>query len=63
MVGVCTLVDVVIVDPIQVDLVSRVAISKQVVVMIVTQAQDKLYIDQHARDIFLPFVAEVFGCK
>jgi hypothetical protein len=47
MVGVCTLVDVVIVDPIQIDLVSRVVISKGVVVMIVTQAQDKPYIDQH----------------
>jgi hypothetical protein len=63
MVGVCTLVEVVIVDLIQVDLVSRVAISNQVVVMIVTQTQDKLYIDQHAQHIFLPFVAEVFGCK
>jgi hypothetical protein len=48
MVGVCTLVDVIIVDLIQVDLVSKVVISKGVVVMIVTQAQDKLYIYQHA---------------
>jgi hypothetical protein len=63
MAGVCTLVDVVIVNLIQVDLVSRVAILKRVVVMIVTQTQDKLYIDQHARDIFLPFFVEVFGCK
>jgi hypothetical protein len=62
MVGVCNLVGVVIVNPIQVDLVLRVAIFKGVVVMIVTQAQDKLYIDQHPRDMFLPFVAEVFGC-
>jgi uncharacterized membrane protein HdeD (DUF308 family) len=61
MVGVCTLVDVVIMDPIQVDLISRVAISKGVV-MIVTQVQDKLYIDQHPWHMFLPFVAKVFGC-
>jgi hypothetical protein len=30
--------------------------------MILTQAQDKLYINQHPREMFLPFLADVFGC-
>jgi hypothetical protein len=54
------MVDVVIVDPIQVDLVLRVAIFKGVATTIM--AKDRIYYNQHQHDMFSPLVVEVFGC-
>lgn len=57
-----TLFDVVIVDLTWIDLVSRTTISKGVVRTIVTQAKDGFYHDRHPKDMFLPFVVEIFDC-
>ncbi len=54
------LIDVIIVDPTWIDLVPRTTISEGVVGTIVTQTEDKLYHDRHPKDMFLPFVVEIF---
>lgn len=60
--GICTLVDMVIVDPTQVDLVFQVVSSHEVAAMTITQAKGELYHDQHLIDTFLPLAIKVFGC-
>ncbi len=54
------MVDVVIVDPTQVDLVLRVAIYEGIAMTIM--AKDRIYYNQHRHDMFSPLVVEVFGC-
>lgn len=60
--GVCTLVDVVIVDLIQVDLVSHVVFSYGVTAIAAVQAKEGFYHDQFLMDMFVPLAMEVFGC-
>jgi hypothetical protein len=60
--GVHTLVDVVIVDPTQVDLISWATISCGVATLVVTQANDGFYWDRFSTDIFFPLVVKVFRC-
>ncbi len=57
-----TLVDVIIVDPIRIDLVSWATLFRGVATIIMTQAKDGLYHDQFPTDMFLFLVVEVFGC-
>ncbi len=60
--GVCTLLDVVIANPIQVDLMSRVALSCGVATIVVTQAKNGLYYNQFPSNMFLPLAIRVFRC-
>jgi hypothetical protein len=54
--GVCTLLDVVIVNPIQVDLMSWVALSRGVTMTIVAQAKNGLYNDRFLLNMFIPLI-------
>jgi hypothetical protein len=56
------LVDIVIVDPTRTDLVSREALSCEVVGAIAAQAKDGFYCDQYSANWFLLLAIEVFGC-
>ncbi len=60
--GVYILLDVVIANPIQVDLVLQVALSHGVVAIVVAQVKNGLYCDQFLLNMFFPLVIEVFGC-
>jgi hypothetical protein len=60
--GIHTLVDVVITDFIQTYLVSRVALSCGVVVIVMTQVKEGLHCDHYPIDMFSSLVIEVFGC-
>jgi hypothetical protein len=51
--GVYTLTNVVIIDPIRVDLVPQVVISYGVVMIVVAEVKDYLYHDQFSMDMFL----------
>ncbi len=57
-----SLVDVVIVDPIQADLLHRSYITQGLVASDVTQTKERSYCNQHPIDQFLPLTIEVFGC-
>jgi hypothetical protein len=57
-----TLADVVIVDPIQTDLVSRVGFFHGVVMTMVVQVKEKLYHHCYPMDVFFPLIIKVFGC-
>ncbi len=57
-----TLVDVIIADPIRIDLVSHAALSRRVATIIMTQTKDGLYHNKLPTDMFLFLVVEVFGC-
>jgi hypothetical protein len=59
--SICTLDDVVIVDPILTNLVSHVAFFHGVVMIVVAQMKEKLYHDCYPMDMFFPIIIEV-GC-
>jgi hypothetical protein len=56
------LIDVIIVNPTQVDLISLVVLSHGVVVIVVSQAKDGFYYDRFLVDLLFPLVVEIFGC-
>jgi hypothetical protein len=60
--GTHTLVNVDIVNPILMDLVSQVASSRGVVAMIVVHAKVVLYPNQHLQDNFTLLAIEIFEC-
>jgi len=60
--GVHTLVNIVIADPTQVDLVSRIVFSCGVVAIAEVQAKEGFYRYQFLLDMFLLLDVEVFGC-
>lgn len=57
-----TLTNVVIVDPIQANLVSWVALSCEVVVTLAAQMKGGLYHDYYSMDVFFFLAIEVFQC-
>ncbi len=52
----------VIVDPIQVDLVSRAIFFRGVALTSAIQAKDGHYLDQFPTEMFFHVIVEVFGC-
>jgi hypothetical protein len=58
--GVHTLVDVVIINPIEVDLVLQIVFSRGVVMTITTQMKDGFYCNQFLTYMFFPLVIKVF---
>jgi hypothetical protein len=60
--GVCTLLDIVIVNPIQVDLVLRIAFSPRVATIVVALTKIGLYCDWFPSNKFLPSTIKVFKC-
>jgi hypothetical protein len=60
--GVFMLVDVVIIDPIRVDLVLRVVFFHGVVAIVVALAKDDFYWNYFLVDMFFPLAIKVFGC-
>jgi hypothetical protein len=60
--GICTLVNVIIVDPIRTNLVSWVVLSHGVVATVVAQMKEGLYHNRYLVNMFLPLAIEVFGC-
>jgi hypothetical protein len=59
---ICTLTNIVIVDPTQVDLFCRFCFTQGFVASKAVQAKQKSYHNQHPTNHFLPLVIEVFGC-
>jgi len=60
--GVHTLVDVVIINPIEVDLVLQVFFSRGVVMTITTQVKDGLYCNRFLTYMLFPLIIKVFRC-
>ncbi len=60
--NVYTLVDVVIVNPIRIDLVLEVVFSHGVVTIVVVEVKDDFYCNRFPMDMFVLLVVEVFGC-
>jgi hypothetical protein len=60
--GVCTLLNVVIANPTQVDLMLCAALSRGVATIVVTQAKNGLYYDQFLSNMFFTLDIEVFRC-
>jgi hypothetical protein len=60
--GVHTLVDVIIIDPTRVDLVSWATISCEVATTVAVQVKVDFYCDRFPTDMFSPLTVEVFGC-
>jgi hypothetical protein len=60
--GVHTLTNIVITNPIRVDLVSQVVLFHGIVTTVMVYAKDGLYHDQFPIDMFFPLVVKVFGC-
>ncbi len=60
--GICTLANIVIVDPTHVNLISQVAYSWGMVITIVIQAEFVSYCDRHPEDDFIPIAIEIFIC-
>jgi len=58
----CTLIDIVIVDPTQVDLVSWTIFFHGVTMTITTQVTNGFYHDQFLTNMFFLLVMKVFGC-
>jgi hypothetical protein len=57
------MIDVVIINPIRIDLVSRITLSRGVVMTITIQMKDGIYYDDwFPIDMFVPLIMEVFGC-
>jgi len=54
--------DVVVTNPIQIDLVSQVALFHEVVAIVTSQAKDDFYCDQFLVDLLFLLVVEVFRC-
>jgi hypothetical protein len=59
---ICTLVNVVIIDPTQVDLFPQSCATQRFVISNAIQAKKQSYHDRHIADQFLPLRVEVFGC-
>jgi hypothetical protein len=59
--GICNLVDVIITDPIQMDLFSQSCATQGFVVSNVVQAKEQSYPDRHLADQFFPLIMKVFG--
>jgi len=57
-----TLVNVVIANPIGVDLFHQSCATRRFVTFKIVQAKKKSYHDRHPTDHFFPFVIELFGC-
>jgi len=60
--GICTLIDVVIVNPTRADLLPRSCTIQGFVASDVTQAKERSYCNQHPTNQFIPLVIEIFGC-
>jgi len=60
--GICTLADVVIVNPTRVDLVFQTASFHGMVTKMVTQAKEGFYHNYHPINMFFPLAIEIFGC-
>jgi len=60
--GICTLVDVVIIDPTHVDLLPRFCTIQGFVAFDAAQAKKRSYRNRHSTNQFLPFTIEIFGC-
>ncbi len=60
--GICTLANVIIINPTQVDLVSQTTSFHRVVTKMVTQAKEGFYHNQHPINTFFSLTIEVFGC-
>jgi hypothetical protein len=55
-----TLVDVVIVNPTGVDLISRVVLSHGVIMFLAAQMKERLYYNRYPVDVFFPLAIEIF---
>jgi hypothetical protein len=60
--GICTLANIIIVDPTHVNLISQVAYSWGMVITIATQAKFVSHWDRHPKDDFIPIAIEIFIC-
>jgi hypothetical protein len=60
--GVHTLVDVVIINPIEVDLVLQVVFARGVMMTITIQVKDGFYCNRFLTYMFSPLVIKVFRC-
>jgi hypothetical protein len=60
--NICTLIDIVIVDPTRADLFPWSCATQGFVAFDAIQAKDYSYHNQHSIDQFLPLIVEVFGC-
>jgi hypothetical protein len=60
--GIHILVNVVIFNPIQINLVWQVAIFQEMVTIITTQSKDELYYIKRLGDVFFPLAIEIFEC-
>jgi hypothetical protein len=58
--GLCTLVDVVIIDAIRIDLISWVVLFHGLVAIVAVQAKDGFYYNWFLPDMFVPLVVKVF---
>jgi hypothetical protein len=59
---ICTLVNVVIVNPMQVNLLPQSCATQGLVAFDVVQSKEKSHHDQHPTNQFFPLTIEVFGC-
>jgi hypothetical protein len=56
------LINIVIVDPTQIDLELQAVFSRGVATTIMAQTKDGLYHDQYSIDMFLSLVVDIFEC-
>jgi hypothetical protein len=59
---ICTLINIIIVNPIHVDFVLKVTSSWRMATRITTQAKTLSYYNQHHEDDFILLAIEIFGC-
>jgi hypothetical protein len=59
---ICTLVDIIIIAPMQMDLLPQSYIIQGFVAFNATQAKERNYYNWHLANQFLPLAIEVFGC-
>jgi hypothetical protein len=60
--GICILINIVIVDPTQMDLLPQSCATQRFVTFDVTQAKERNYRNQHPIDQFFLSIIKVFGC-
>jgi hypothetical protein len=60
--GICTLIDVVIIDPMQTDLFPWFYATQRFATFDAIQAKERSYHDRHSTDQFLLLAIEIFGC-
>jgi hypothetical protein len=60
--GICTLADIVIVDPTQMDLLPQFCAIQRFATSNVIQAKEKNYCNQHPIDQFFLSAIKIFGC-